>query len=280
MEGNMQLSGQLSDWSVADLLQIMQVTSKTGSLDIEGERSGRVMFNVGEIVGAELTGSKGGYRGYERSAIADVLYVLTKIEEGSFKIGKEDGPVGEEALAVKTVMSDLDELEKIEEEVSKSGLFEAAGIRLVHDLERPITLEPDDWLTVVSLVQPFSFHYLETKMGRGGAVRILHTLHRLGLADVGDEEENPEWLSEIPGAEIDDDTDEPTWSELDDDVEDEETLAEPVDPEPAVEEPQPVPIARERDPVAMKGLSAPANTTLTDGVYDEIRRLRSKAADA
>jgi len=36
----MHLSGQLSDWSINDLLQIMQVTKKTGSLDIEGQRRG------------------------------------------------------------------------------------------------------------------------------------------------------------------------------------------------------------------------------------------------
>jgi hypothetical protein len=31
--------------------------------------------------------------------------------------------------------------------------------------------------------------------------------------------------------------------------------------------------------VEVKGVSAPASTTLTDGVYDEIRRLRSRVAD-
>jgi hypothetical protein len=31
--------------------------------------------------------------------------------------------------------------------------------------------------------------------------------------------------------------------------------------------------------VELKGVSAPASTTLTDGVYDEIRRLRSRVGD-
>ena len=38
----MHLSGQLTDWSIHDLLQIMQVTKKTGSLDIDGERQARI----------------------------------------------------------------------------------------------------------------------------------------------------------------------------------------------------------------------------------------------
>jgi hypothetical protein len=29
----------------------------------------------------------------------------------------------------------------------------------------------------------------------------------------------------------------------------------------------------------LKGVSAPASTTLTDGVYDEIRRLRSRVGE-
>ena len=56
MEGQMHLSGQLSDWSINDLLQIMQVTNKTGSLDIEGERRGRVHFREGRVTGADNEG--------------------------------------------------------------------------------------------------------------------------------------------------------------------------------------------------------------------------------
>lgn len=71
-----------------------------------------------------------------------------------------------------------------------------------------------------------------------------------------------------------------------------EPQAEPV-PEPApVEEPRPEPVSVEPEPVSQEpepapepereptqGVSADASTTLTDGVYDEIRRLRSKAAE-
>ena len=56
LEGQMHLSGQLTDWSINDLLQIMQVTQKTGSLDIDGERRGRVHFRDGSVTGAELSG--------------------------------------------------------------------------------------------------------------------------------------------------------------------------------------------------------------------------------
>ena len=88
----MHLSGQLSDWSMNDLLQIMQVTKKTGSLDIEGDRRGRVHFREGRVTGAELTGVDGAHTGSDRDGVADILYVLASVGEGSFSVGAADGP--------------------------------------------------------------------------------------------------------------------------------------------------------------------------------------------
>jgi hypothetical protein len=72
----MNLSGQLADWTMDDLLQIVQVTKKTGSLDIVGVHKGRVHFREGNITGAELYSSKGVYAGTDTSIIADVVCVL------------------------------------------------------------------------------------------------------------------------------------------------------------------------------------------------------------
>jgi hypothetical protein len=63
-----------------------------------------------------------------------------------------------------------------------------------------------------------------------------------------------------------------------------------VEPAPAPEtesEPEPALVSKASEAransakvaVEVKGVSAPASTTLTDGVYDEIRRLRSRVAD-
>jgi hypothetical protein len=47
------------------------------------------------------------------------------------------------------------------------------------------------------------------------------------------------------------------------------------------EEAEPIvpPVKAPRIPSELKGVSAPASTTLTDGVYDEIRRLRSRVGE-
>jgi len=309
MEGQMQLSGQLSDWSINDLLQIMQVTSKTGSLDIEAARNGRVHFRDGRVTGAELTGSREGHLGSDRSSVADVLYVLSGSDEGSFAVGAADGP-DVEGWSVEEVVSDVDDLRSLEGEVVDSGLLEASGVRLVQNIEEPMTVEPDDWQTLATLVRPFTFDYLESQHGRGTAVRIFHTLDRLGMAEViaaGDNES--EWLDRL-AEDVSPSSGEPTWLEdLEKKTSDEPELAESADEalvavtdrddeesgeaKPADEEALIViepefsedpdagqeTTTKKRVSADVQGVSAPASTTLTDGVYDEIRRLRSKVGE-
>jgi hypothetical protein len=283
----MQLSGQLSDWSINDLLQIMQVTNKTGSLDIEGDQRGRVHFREGRVTGAELSGPTGGYIGSDRGGVADVLYVLSRSEEGSFAVGAADGP-DVEGWSVEEVVSDMEDLRTLEGEVVDSGLFEASGIRLVQKIEEPMTVEPDDWHILVTLVRPFTFDYLESQYGRGTAVRIFHTLDRLGMAEaIAAGEGESEWLDRL-AEDVSPSSGEPTWLEdLEKEASEESELVgsdeEPGDvlePESS-EEPDAgqKPTTKKKVSADVQGVSAPASTTLTDGVYDEIRRLRSKVSE-
>lgn len=279
----MHLSGQLSDWSINDLLQIMQVTKKTGSLDIDGERRGRIHFRDGTVTGAELSGAQGAYVGTDRGGVADILYVLSTLENGSFAVGAADGPEND-GWSVEDVMSDVDALKSLEGEVIDAGLFEASGVRLIQEIDEAITISPEDWSVVVALVHPFTFGHLESLMGRGGAVRVFHTLHRLGVAETIDSEEDESgWLDRLAEGIAP----EPARAAPAEPTE----VAQPSEPEVKEEtpdvEPAPEPVAAEAEAVAAKpepaelrGVSAPASTTLTDGVYDEIRRLRSKVADS
>ena len=282
----------------------MQVTKKTGSLDIEGSRHGRVHFRSGSVTGAELTGNGAKQEGSEVSSIADILYVLSTLEEGSFSVGSADGPETD-GLGVEEILTEVDALKSLEGEVDEAGLLEPAGVRLVDGLETKIVIEPEDWDVLASLVTPFTFEALESTEGRGSAVRILHTLHRLGVAesvpteteaetetDTGtDSDEETEFLDKLAGGLSD--SNEPMWLEQ---VSEEETGPKHVAPAENTEEPiaasdddhvddgeseesDEAPRERELVGEGVKGVSAPASTTLTDGVYDEIRRLRSKVAD-
>jgi hypothetical protein len=268
------LSGQLSDWSINDLLQIMQVTKKTGSLDIEAERRGRIHFIDGAVTGAELLGDKGSYKGSDVGAIADILYVLSAVETGAFAVGPSDGPDAD-GFAVEDVLEEVSALRSLEGEVVDAGLFEAQGVRLVRDLEEPISVEPADWSVLVSLVPPFTFDTLEARVGRGGAVRIFHTLHRLGVAEPTESDDESQWLDRLAVG-LASESPQPIWLEQGTPAPAAREEPEgPSQPEPSSE---PVP-ERSPEPAQLRGVAADASTTLTDGVYDEIRRLRSKVAD-
>ncbi|MET0565567.1 MAG: DUF4388 domain-containing protein [Acidimicrobiia bacterium] len=285
----MHLSGQLSDWSINDLLQIMQVTKKTGSLDIEGQRRGRVHFREGRVTGAELTGLEGAHAGSDRAGVADILYVLSSVAEGTFSVGAADGPDAK-GWTVEEVLVDVEALQILEGEVAETGLFEANGVKLIHEIPDPLTIDPGDWQTFANLVPAFSFGALESRYGRGTAVRMFHTLNRMGLAEtVAIPEEEAEWLHRLAEGVAANST----WNgadgeaEVANDAEPElEIVDEPTEPgqieEPEITEPEPVALAASkpgRANIEIKGVSAPASTTLTDGVYDEIRRLRSRVGD-
>ena len=274
------LSGQLTDWSINDLLRIMEVTKKTGSLVIEGQRRGTIHFFDGSVTGAELAGEKGSYQGSDRVAIADILYVLSTLETGSFHLGGADGQ-DSPGYAVEEILGEVSALRSLEGEVIDAGLFEAPALRLVSDLAKPITLAPADWQVLVMLVQPFTFDFLESRIGRGGAVRIFHALHRLGVAEPVGPDGESEFLDQLadgiaPAPPV------PIWLEQ---VPEEVALqpaAVPATEAPAaqaVPESESEAVADEESAVVV-GVAAPASTTLTDGVYDEIRRLRSKVAES
>ena len=294
------LSGQLSDWSIRDLLQIMHVTKKTGSLDISGDRSGRIHFQDGTVTGADLKGTRQTYVATDRSSVADVLYVLSSLHTGSFSVGASESVVGEETWSVDEILADVESLNELEAEVAESGLIDAPGVRMNDEVDEAVTLEPGDWKVIVGLVQPFTFSHLEARFGRGGAVRVLHTLHRLKVVEpIADDES--QWLDQLAGN-LSGESSEPLWLEqeavkaaeshvdIDADTEDDESTSDAEEVEiteiVAVDDSEPsdvVEVAAAVDGVAIaadvRGVAAPASTTLTDGVYDEIRRLRSKVSD-
>ncbi|REK15952.1 MAG: DUF4388 domain-containing protein [Actinobacteria bacterium] len=297
----MNLSGQLADWTMDDLLQIMHVTKKTGSLDIVGTRKGRVHFRDGKVTAAELHSSRGVYAGTDPAIIADVVFVLGSMSEGTFTMGAADGP-DVDGIDIELVSTKVGELRELESTVADEGLIGTGEVVLTPTIPEDITITPDDWASIASLVQPFTFQGLEDRLGRGAAIRMVHAFHRLGIAEAKEEgkeevvdhgpgevsEEESSWLDRL--ADEVSSTDSTKW--LDEAVAD---VAEVPEDEPAavavkaeakadakadVRGEAAEEAAEDEDlegkPFKSRGISAPASTTLTQGVYDDIRRLRSK----
>lgn len=266
MEKGMNLSGQLGDWPVDDLIQIVQVTKKTGSLDISGDRRGRIHFRDGMLTGAELHSPQGVYAGADADTIADVIFVLGSLKSGTFAMGAPEGPDSEGHQA-EEIAASVEELRTLETEISSAGVMDG-DIRLVDTVNAKITLDPSSWHYLARLIPALTIDDLEERFGRGSAVRTMHSLHNLGLlaptSDGSEGQGDPEsavdesgWLEKLAG-----DVSTPESGEWDDEVEVEIEIKES---------------ARQRVQAGnVRGVSADASTTLTGGVYDEIRRLRSK----
>ncbi len=294
MDGQKNLAGQLTDWSIDDLLRIMEVTNKTGTLALTGDKAGRIHFRDGKVTGADLGDVR--YKSEEPSkeVIADAIYVMSTSERGAFSLGEDKGP-DTTGLAVEDVLAEVGELAGLESAVAASGMIEAPTIRLSEEIKKDLTLDPEQWKALVSLVQPFSFSNLEGRLGRGGAVRVLHALKALGVAEAVSVEDETEWLDRVADS-VSAASSEPTWLETQAKAQEQvaestsstteskaPSKAEPSEPAETTASADEAETSDEaparKDPEVIKGVSAPASTTLTDGVYDEIRRLRSKAAE-
>ena len=268
----MMLSGNLSNWSVADLLQMMRVTGKTAALRIEGTRAGVIHFNDGKVAGATLAGQRPPMELDQlRRSTIDALFVLTGPTEGSFFVASPEFDPTSPSWEVTEIMAEVEHLRLIESEIRALGVEENSPLVLSADVPSPVTLHAEDWATLVALVPAFSLASLERTMGRTRAFQVVNALLSRGLTmkDTAFEvdlappppvekiptpaEEFPvlEWLGDHPAeGEVDLSTDIPTRP--DDEV--------PTEPD-----------AKRH----LKGVHASAETTLVSGVLDDMRRLRT-----
>ncbi|MGH8911340.1 MAG: DUF4388 domain-containing protein [Acidimicrobiia bacterium] len=270
-EGNpqgsgMNLSGELSDWPVADLLNMLKVTNKTATLHVRADRSGVVHFVSGRVSGAAVTGDAvlEGDVG-SRPATVDALFVLSGFDKGSFELVSYQGPEGD-GWEIEDLLADMDRLQELEVDVAGAGL--SSGRLMLKDvISGPVTVVEEDWWAVASLVSVLSLQQLEQVFGRARAVRLLHTLWRLGLVETLAE---PEPLAEraepTPAAQasLAQPSDEAWLDEI--------ALSQQVEQAPAV-------MVDEVDRKRVTGVSAPASTVLTGSVLDEMRRLRSRTGE-
>lgn len=268
------LSGNLSNWPVTDLLQIMRVTQKTGALRIDGSRPGVIHFIGGQIAGAGVAGQKVPSTLEEaRRLTIDALHVLVNNTDGSFLVADPELAENSPRWEVIEIMAEVDRLRMIEAEIRREGINESTPLRLISSAPTPVTLHADDWEAVVALVPAFSVMSLEQDLGRSRALQVTATLISRGLAvpneisipieldqvpiSVGITAELPvlDWLSEHPveGA-VDLSTDIPSSRPSDHDDDADEVTAERR---------------------SLRSVVASPGTTLVSGVLDDMRKLRT-----
>ena len=272
------LSGNLSNWSVADLLQMMRVTSKTAALRIEGTRAGVIHFHEGKVAGATLAGQRPPTELDElRRSTIDALFVLTGPTEGSFFVASPEFDPSTTSWEVAEIMSEVEHLRLIEAEIRAVGVEEDTPLVLSAAVPSPVTLHAEDWATLVALVPSFSLASLERTMGRTRAFQVVNALLNRGLT-VKEVVPEVEATPAVAVASVSTPADEfPVLDWLGDHPADGETdlstdlnsSTDPGDPHGAAE----------NDPKRnLKGVHASAETTLVSGVLDDMRRMRTNNA--
>lgn len=179
----MMLSGNLSDWSVGDLLQMLHITKKTASLHVDGvDRSGVVYFEEGSIVNAEV--SLGGGPGSEpRDEVVEAVYVLELLDDGSFEIKNEVPPRTIDPLAVAEALELAGQYLDAERQLDETGLLAARGLRLAQTIEEPIILSEQVWNAISVSIPAFTFPELEARLGRAAAVSTVEQFRDLGILE-------------------------------------------------------------------------------------------------
>jgi hypothetical protein len=179
----MMLSGNLTDWSVGDLLQMLHITKKTASLHISGaDRSGVVHFEGGAIVNADVS-LGGGAADHPRDEVIEAVYVLELLDEGTFEIKGEVPSRTIDPLPVAEALELAGKHLDAERHLDDTGLLAARGLRLAQTIEEPIILSEQVWNAISASIPAFTFPDLEQRLGRAGAISTIEQFRDLGILE-------------------------------------------------------------------------------------------------
>jgi hypothetical protein len=267
------LSGNLSNWPVTDLLQIMKVTQKTGALRIDGSRPGVIHFVNGHIAAAAYPGQRLPVSTEDaRRCTIDALHMLVVNTDGSFLVADPEVGEGVPIWDVAEIMAEVDRLRMIEADIRREGIDEATQLRLTSRVASPVTLHADDWEALVALVPSFSVSSLEVTLGRSRAIAVIATLISRGLTipDRIEEVYEPEPVREDSLNEppvLDWLSDQPAEGGVD-----LSTDFGPTGPPTEVGEAEEEAVPERR---SLRSVVASPGTTLVSGVLDDMRKLRT-----
>ncbi len=231
------LSGQLGEWSVADLLQILRITQKTASLKVEHDgRFGIIHFRGGKIVGAEMSSGAGGLDDFE--LVVETVYVIQTMAGGYFTISHDNVPEGDQGFEIPAMLESAAVLYAEEQDLSESGLMDARALRVSSRIEDSLTVSVTEWPLLVAAIGRFTFADLEASLGRSRAVSVVSLFRRLGVLEAA--------------------------------------MLDAVSPEPPLPAPEPG-IEDDREPAQerrreMRSIISPVDTTLVPGVLSDIRQ--------
>ena len=178
----MSLHGTLETFALPDVLALLAATKKTGELRVVGGRTdGRVWFDAGAVVGAEV-GRAAGY--------VDAVFELLRLESGKFsfdaeKVASAPGEPGAIETLLAEAQARLAEWRSIEEVVPSVE----CGVSLSSEVNDPhVMVTGQQWRALVGVASAGTVTSLIDHLGAGEfeTCRTLKGLVEAGLVRVGE----------------------------------------------------------------------------------------------
>lgn len=178
----MSLHGTLETFALPDVLALLAATKKTGELRVVGGKTdGRVWFDAGAVVGAEV-GRAAGY--------VDAVFELLRLESGKFSFDAEKvAPAPGEPGAIESLLAEaqarLAEWRSIEEVVPSVE----CGVSLSSEVSDPhVMVTGGQWRALVGVASAGTVSSLIDHLGAGEfeTCRTLKGLVEAGLVRVGE----------------------------------------------------------------------------------------------
>lgn len=178
----MSLHGTLETFALPDVLALLAATKKTGELRVVGGKTdGRVWFDAGGVVGAEV-GRAAGY--------VDAVFELLRLESGKFsfdadKSSPAPGAPGAVDALLTEAQARLEEWRSIEAVVPSV----ACGVSLASEVDDPhVMVTGGQWRALVGVASAGTVSTLIDHLGAGEfeTCRTLKGLVEAGLVRVGE----------------------------------------------------------------------------------------------
>jgi hypothetical protein len=174
------LHGTLETFALPDVLALLAATKKNGELHVVGGTTdGRVWFDEGNVVGAEVGAS---------ASLVDAVFELLRLEAGKFSFDADKAaPSPTEPAAIQPLLDEaqsrLTEWRSIEAVVPST----AHGVRLLPEVkEGPVTVTGDEWRALVGVATSPTVQSVIERLGLGEfqTCRTLKGLVEAGLVSV------------------------------------------------------------------------------------------------
>lgn len=177
-------SGRIEDWSVEDLLQMIRITGKTISIEVDGDSRRAVLyFRGGFLVDVDIFPDAPKSKD-AKERVSEALYLVSTLRSGSFEMGTREVPEDGAQYDILELIKAIAEDKRREEVLEKIGVEQNTVLRLTEKSDGPVTLSPETWKMLAEMIPSITLAQLERSVGRRTAVGLILDIYESGVLTV------------------------------------------------------------------------------------------------